>query len=145
MRMASLMLCMLLLAACGKPAGSPCSISGSGFSASHDCATKCLSRWAVNCPDGSRITPGVCAGRKDCNPGSCPDGQACYAFDDPFEERSYCLPENVCGAPLSADARLRWEQDSADAAAAKRAEWAAKFPQRSGTVTAPAEPLKFEP
>ena len=147
MRMAWPMLCMLLLAACGKPAGSPCSITGSGFTSSHDCATKCLSRWAVNCPDGSRVTPGVCAGREGCTPGSCPNGLACYTFDDPFEDRSYCLPDTVCGAPMSADARLRWEQDSADAAAAKRAAWAAKFPKRQGTVTAPAEPLmpKSEP
>lgn len=137
---ALLALATLPLAACGKPAGSPCSISGSGFTASHGCATKCLSRWAINCPDGSSVTPGVCAGREGCTPGSCPEGQACYTFDDPIEERSYCVPETVCGAPMTADARQRWEQDSTDAAATTRAEWAAKFPKRSGTVTAPAAP-----
>lgn len=145
MRIMALIVTIFLLAACGKPAGSPCSITGSGFTASHDCKTKCLSRWGVNCPDGSRVTPGVCAGREGCTPGSCPDGLACYSFDDPIEERSYCLPETVCGSALSADARLSWEQHSADAAAAKRAAWSAKFPPRSGAVTAPAEPPAPKP
>lgn len=140
MKIAAVMLSALLLAACGKPAGSPCSITGSGFTSSHDCSTKCLSRWAVNCPDGSGVTPGVCAGREGCEPGSCPQGQACYAFDDPFEDRSYCLPDNVCGQTLSDADRQRWEQDSFTAAAAMRARYDRKRAQHSGAVTAPGEP-----
>lgn len=139
---ALLTLTVLLLAACGKPAGSPCSITGDGFTARHNCATKCLSRWTVNCPDGSKLTPNVCAGRQDCTPGSCPENQACYSFDDPFEKQSYCVPDTVCGAPMTPAARARWEQDSSDAAAATRAAWAAKFPKRNGGITAPAEPVE---
>jgi hypothetical protein len=131
----------VLLAACGKPVGAPCKITGDGFHARHDCATKCLSRWSVTCPDGSRITPNVCAGRSTCQPGSCPAGQLCYHFDDPFEKRSYCIPDDVCGDLPNADSRRRWETDSAERAAATRAHSEAKRTLRSGAVTSPAEPL----
>ncbi|TAK53884.1 MAG: hypothetical protein EPO25_09070 [Gammaproteobacteria bacterium] len=105
-RLAALLVAGLALAACGDPAGAPCAIRGSGFTSSHDCATKCLALWSVNCPDGSSVQPGVCAGRRGCEAGSCPEGQYCYHFDDPFEERSYCIPDTVCGggtAPPAAE------------------------------------------
>ena len=117
-----------LLAACGKPAGSPCMIKGSGFTASHDCASKCLSRWQVRCPDGEAIMPRVCAGKKDCEPGSCPDGQVCYHFDDPFEARSYCIPDTVCGRAPGLEQRRHWERASRDKAARSRADWNRKTP-----------------
>lgn len=126
-------------AGCGQPAGSACTFQGDGFFSGHDCATKCLARWNVRCPDGRSLPPALCAGREGCTPGSCPDGQVCYSFDDPFEERSYCIPDNVCGEILSSEARLQWEQDSADRAAASRAAMAAKRQHRSGAVSAPAE------
>lgn len=129
-------------AACGKPAGAPCAITGDGFHARHDCATKCLSRWNVICPDGSRVTPNVCAGRETCLPDSCPAAQLCYHFDDPFEERSYCIPEDICGDAPVADVKRRWETESAERAAATRAHYEAKKALRSGAVTAPAEPLQ---
>lgn len=132
----------VLLTACGKPVGAPCKITGDGFHARHDCATKCLSRWSVTCPDGARIMPNVCAGQSSCEPGSCPDGQLCYHFDDPFEERSYCIPRSVCGDLPNADSGSRWEMESAERAAATRAHFEAKRALRSGAVTSPAEPLK---
>jgi hypothetical protein len=127
----------LWLVGCGQSAGAPCAFKGDGFQSRHNCATQCLARWDVRCPDGSDLRPAVCAGRKGCTPGSCPDGQVCYSFDDPFEEVSYCIPDNVCGAATSIDLLRRWEQDSADKAAASRAAMAAKRQHRSGAVTVP--------
>lgn len=121
---------------CGKSAGSPCAITGSGFHARHDCRSKCLSRWRVVCLDGSAIIPGVCAGREGCALGSCPAGQICYHFDDPFEVRHYCIPDDVCGGGLSAEERQRWEQAAAERAAAARA---GRRPAAGGATTVPAE------
>lgn len=130
----------LLLGACGgQSVGTPCAFTGDGFQSRHNCATQCLARWDVQCSDGRELQPAVCAGRADCTPGSCPDGQVCYSFDDSFEERSYCLPDNVCGATTSIDLLQRWERDSAAQAAASRAAMAAKRQHRSGAVKAPAE------
>lgn len=139
-----LTLCFML-PGCGAPAGTACSITGSGFTASHDCATKCLSRWSVNCPDGTRVQPAVCAGKEGCSPGGCPDGHACYHFDDPFELRSYCIPDTVCGPAPDAATRARWEQDAMAVAAAMRAEYEARQQRRSGTPTATAEPAPEPP
>lgn len=144
-RTAGVLALYLVLAGCGDPAGTPCSIKGSGFTASHDCATKCLSLWSVNCPDGSRVVPGVCAGDDGCEPGGCPDGQVCYHFDDPFETLSYCIPDTVCGAAPDAAARAIWEQEAMAAAAATRAEFEARRQRRSGKPTAPAEPISDAP
>ncbi len=119
----------LLVSACGKPVGSTCNITGSGFTSHDECSTQCLSRWRVNCPDGSNLLPQVCAGQETCAPGSCPDGQACYTFDDPFEERSYCVPDNVCGVLTPVD-RAQWELDAAAKAAASRARMASRRPQQ---------------
>ena len=98
----------LLLVGCGKPVGTPCQISGSGFTASHECRHQCLSRWTVTCPDGSRVTPGTCSGAFECTPGSCPEGQVCYHDNDPFDDRSFCLMANTCGV-LSTTALQDWE------------------------------------
>lgn len=133
------------LSACGQPVGSSCMISGSGFTAKDPCAHQCLSRWAVNCPDDRRVTPNVCTGSKDCTPGSCPQGQVCYSFDDPFDERSYCIPDNVCGSNLTSDALRQWEQDSAATAAELRAKYEARRARQSGKVTSEAEPVNAYP
>ncbi len=139
-RHAALLVCAaVILGACGKPVGTPCTITGSGFHARQDCATKCLARWNVACPDGTRVLPNVCAGRETCQPDSCPKGQFCYHFDDPFDERSYCIPDDVCGAPPSAELRLRWETDSLERAAATRSHMRAKHGARTGTTSLPAE------
>ena len=149
LRAAGLMVVMiagLSLAACGDPAGTPCAFTGGGFSLSHDCATKCLALWSVNCPDGSSVMPGVCAGRRGCEPGSCPEGQSCYHFDDPFEERSYCVPNSVCGGLTSHTTRRQWEEDSAAKASQVRREMEFKRSRRSGVGKFPAEPLdKLQP
>lgn len=142
----------LLVTGCGNPVGTPCSIEGSGFTASHDCATKCLARWTVNCPDGATVRPGVCAGVSGCQPGECPSGQVCYHFDDPFETRSYCIPDNVCGMQPDDDVRSRWELDSKAAAAAMRSRYESKRQPRAATAPTmttepaiPAPPESSEP
>jgi hypothetical protein len=144
-RTAGVLALCFVLPGCGEPAGTPCSITGSGFTASHDCATKCLSRWSVNCPDGSRVQPAVCAGEEGCKPGDCPDGQICYHFDDPFEVQSYCIPDTVCRAATDAAARARWEQEAMAVAAALRAEYEAKSQRQSGKPTALAAPISDPP
>ena len=131
----TLLAAALLLQGCGQPAGQVCEITGSGFHARDPCAHKCLSRWAVNCPDGKRVTPKVCTGPANCAPGSCGDGLLCYSFDDPFEERSYCIPESVCG-PLSDREQLRWERGSAEAAQGMREKYKARSnPGKHGGAT----------
>ncbi len=101
----------LLLGACGNPAGTACETEGSGFTASHDCKHRCLSRWGVICPDGSSVAPSTCSGSFGCSPGSCPDGQVCYHDVDPFDDRSFCIVSNTCG-DLSKPALQEWELTS---------------------------------
>ena len=110
-RVSALTALLLILTGCGEPAGTACQITGSGFHASDPCRHKCLSRWAISCPNGERITPNVCTGSFTCTPGSCPEGQVCYHDDDPFDDRSFCVPETVCGE-LSDNALRRWEVDT---------------------------------
>ncbi len=130
-----------LLTACGQTVGTECEISGSGFHAKDPCAHQCLSRWSVNCPNDLRISPKVCTGKAGCTPGSCGPGLACYSFDDPFEERSYCVPDKLCGDDLSPAQLLQWEHDSAATALALREKYAAKQAKRTNQVTkeAPAD------
>ena len=103
----------LSIAACGSPAGTPCETVGSGFTASHDCQHRCLSRWQVTCPDGERVTPGMCSGAFECTPGSCPDGQVCYHDTDPFDDRSFCVADNTCG-DLSDEELVAWERQTVE-------------------------------
>ncbi|MEC7118946.1 MAG: hypothetical protein VXW65_03450 [Pseudomonadota bacterium] len=110
----------LSLVACQSPVGTPCQIQGDGFSARHNCASQCLSRWRVQCPTGQIVSPQVCAGVKNCNIGSCPSGQMCYHFDDPFQTVSYCIPDTVCGNTPSLLERQRWEAQAAQRAAMQR-------------------------
>ena len=125
-------------ASCGKGVGEPCQITGSGFHARDPCRSKCLSRWAVTCPDGRDTVLEICAGESGCTPGSCASGQACYTFNDPFEERSYCLPDNACGQ-VSAESVVLWERTSQDRAAATRAKYQQKKSRRT-TSPAPVDP-----
>jgi hypothetical protein len=138
----------LTLAGCGDRIGTPCEITGSGFTASHNCASKCLSRWTLTCPDGSAIQPKVCAGQSDCAPGGCPQGQACYHFDDAFDEVSYCVPADICGAAVSEQAVRAWEIASDQSAAASRAAQDERERRRQQAIdkgqpqtTRPAQPL----
>jgi len=124
---------------CGDPAGTACDIKGSAFTASHNCRHKCLEYWQVRCPDGNQVTPGVCTGRSDCDVGGCPDDQLCYHFEDPFDVRSYCVPNNVCGAPPEPAAQLQWERTAEARAAAMREKRQQQFnPNRERKTTAPA-------
>ena len=123
-----------LLLACGNSIGTPCSIQGSGFTASHDCSEKCLFYNAIHCPDGQTVVPKICSGAAQCKPGSCPDGQACYSYDDPFEEKSYCIPSNLCGV-LSVEELSDWELSAQHRAGTRRAEWKRKMPSQGEAVT----------
>jgi len=97
-----------LLAGCGDPVGTPCTIKGSGFTASQDCQHRCLSHWHVICPDGEPIKPKTCSGKFGCVPGGCPQGQVCYHDVDPFDDRSFCVAANTCG-DLDAAELQAWE------------------------------------
>jgi hypothetical protein len=66
----------------------------------------------------------------------------CYSFDDPFDERSYCIPDTACGSPLNTGQRLRWEQDSATAAAELRAKYTTRRALQSGTIAPKTEPVE---
>ncbi len=117
-------LAALAAVGCGAAAGEPCATAGSGFAASDPCRSKCLDRWGVECPDGAEVHAGVCAGREGCRPGECPDGQVCYRFNDPFENRTFCIPEGVCpDAPADDADRRRWEELSIERAEKTRAEY----------------------
>ena len=117
----------------GDPAGAACTVRGSGFSLRDSCQSKCLALWSVRCPGAEPVRPAVCAGAKGCTPGSCPQGQACYAFEDPFDDIRYCVPVSVCAVPLDEAATRRWEADAAARAAALRE----RRKPRQGSVTRP--------
>lgn len=120
LRSAAGLVLLALLAGCGQPVGTACTIEGSGFTARHPCASKCLSRWNVRCPNGDVVQPQICAGKSDCQPGSCPTGQVCYHFEDPFDDVSYCLPKTVCGRPLNQQEARNWERHSEERASQLR-------------------------
>ncbi len=143
---------VLLLAGWGGPASTPCLSKGSGLTASHNCRHRCLSRWAVSCPDGNNVTPNTCSGVFACSPGSCPEGQVCYHDTDPFDDRSFCIAADTCGN-LSAAELQRWEvstvaqQNKVIAARlekeARRQQWRKENPDKpttSAAQDAPATP-----
>ncbi len=103
--------CAAFLFSCGDSAGEACQIAGSGFHASDPCRHKCLSRWKITCPDGQRVQPNQCTGTFDCAPGSCPSGQVCYHDNDPFEDRSFCVADRICG-PADTETLKRWEMQT---------------------------------
>lgn len=129
-RVLGALVALAFASACGEPAGSPCEIVGSGFHAHDECRHKCLSRWQLSCPNGERVTPNTCTGAFDCEPGSCPDGQLCYHDDDPFDDRSFCIPADACG-PLDSEAARRFELERVAAQAAVRAARAEKEARRA--------------
>ncbi len=130
---------LLLLFGCGDPPGTACSMTGSGFSASDNCRHRCLQHQNIVCPDGNSISPDICSGKRQCNPGGCPDGQLCYHVNDPFEKESYCVVADICGVQ-TLDVLAAWEQSSLKAAEESMAIWTEKQNRRGELkVTAPAE------
>ena len=127
------------LAGCGDPIGTPCAIQGSGFHASDECRHRCLQYRKITCPGGDLVNPHICSGPKQCVPGSCPDGQTCYHIADPFNEESYCVPSDVCGAMNAAQLR-QWENQSAAIASKLRTEYEARRERRmKGSASSPAD------
>ena len=137
--MISLLATALLTACGGDPIGAPCEFKGSGFSAGDNCRYRCLDTRQIICPDGSSLRPSQCSGASGCEPGGCPDGQVCYAIDDPFNRESYCVPADLCGG-LSPAALDGWEQESFERAAATRALYEEKRRRREAAKAA-GEPL----
>ncbi len=125
---------ILVVGGCGDPIGSACKFTGSGFTASDNCRYRCLEHRSINCPDGSEIKgPKICSGARQCDPGGCTIGQACYHVSDPFNKESYCLPVNLCG-DLSAEEIAQWELGSKTASDKLIAEWQAKKQKIQKTV-----------
>jgi len=111
---------------------------GAGIAVDFRCATKCLELTGVTCLDGSTVRKAVCSGRQGCNPGSCPGGQLCYSFEDPFEEEFYCIPDDICGVPpATAEQRLAWEHESRARSDALRAKFEKRTQRQTGEPTAP--------
>ena len=126
------------LASCGKPAGSPCAIEGSGFTARDPCANKCLERWTITCPGDRDVHAALCSGREECKPGTCPEGQACYSLDDPFDVVNLCVPIEACFERTpSRDELLSWESGSFERSAATRAHYGEKKRRRDGASPKP--------
>lgn len=140
---------VLALAGCGgTPVGEQCKLTTGtmGFGFDDPCTTKCLELETVTCADGSTVRKAVCAGKEGCNPGSCPDGQACYSFEDPFDKEFFCIPDDICDAPpATADERLAWERDSRERSDALRAEYQRRMDRRTGATTSPVAVLEPRP
>ena len=149
MRRSVLGLCpaiLALLTACGgSSVGETCKLKPGalGFGFDDPCRSKCLELEDVICPDGSTVRRAVCAGAEGCQPGSCPAGQLCYSFEDPFEEDFYCIPDDICGAPPAADLRLAWESASRERSEALRAKFQRLKDHRAGNPTS--TPGELEP
>jgi hypothetical protein len=83
-----------------KKVGEPCEKTGEGFTSYDPCAEMCLG-WEITCPNGKKVTPGVCSGAACGGGGSCPSGQVCLQVDS-FAANSRCVPASVCGQNTSA-------------------------------------------
>ena len=114
--------------------GAPCEITGSGFTASHDCRHKCLSRTAIVCPDETKTSPKLCSGVSGCQPGECGDGEICYTVNDPFEQVSYCIPDTVCGLS-SVGEKKAWEAFANQVATQTRLQQEIKEQRRKDGIT----------
>jgi len=130
--------CLLLLSGCGDPIGTTCDFQGSGFTAKDNCRHRCLEHRRIECPDGTAIQGlKICSGSRQCNPGNCPDDQACYHVADPFKKESYCLPVDICGE-LSAEQAMLWESSSKAKSDELIEKWKAKKRKLQQTKPAPA-------
>lgn len=85
------------------PPGEPCETTGDGFTKYDPCAEMCLG-WEITCPNGLKVTPGVCSGVVCGTEGTCPAGQMCVQVDS-FAQNSRCIPSSVCspGSTFSAE------------------------------------------
>ncbi len=120
----------IAFAGCFKdPIGTPCVRKGDGFTARHNCETKCLSIWKIKCPSGEYGNSNVCAGREGCERGSCAKGEVCYQTN---MDRAYCVPESICP---------EWSDPSKHPAVELRQ----LKSRRSSNVTAPAVAATAEP
>lgn len=142
---AALLLTLSLLAGCGDPVGAQCDFQGSGFTASDNCRHRCLEHRTIHCPDGSVVQgPKICSGATQCDPGDCPDDQACYHVRDGFKKQSYCVPTTLCGE-LAPAVKAQWELDSKRISDDLVKQWELKRERMKGNPpTAPAVVLPGE-
>ncbi len=142
---AVLLLMLSLLAGCGDPVGAQCDFQGSGFTASDNCRYRCLEHRTIHCPDGTVVQgPKICSGATQCDPGGCPDDQACYHVRDGFKKQSYCVPTTLCGE-LAPAALAQWELDSKRLSDAMVEQWERKRERmKNNPATAPAVDLPRE-
>lgn len=83
----------LPLTGCDNPApGEACEVSGDGFTRQDPCADTCV-EWAVTCPDGAEVIPGVCSDGACSTDADCGSGWFCAEINMTDSE---CLPEDVC-------------------------------------------------
>ena len=81
------------LAGCARRGvGESCRRTGDSFVSRDPCETMCLA-FPIGCPDGTSVTPNVCAGRQACLHGQCPTGQVCFRVN---VDRSFCVPDTIC-------------------------------------------------
>lgn len=85
----------------GKAMGEPCTITGSGFQRTDDCAHWCMEHWPVTCADGSTLTWAKCSGPMDCDGGGCAEDEVCYQGTN---SSSVCLPRDVCASGWDGEA-----------------------------------------
>jgi len=129
----SILVLAAALTGCGDPMGTPCTLKSGplGFGFSSDCKHQCMALKDVACPDKkTTVRMNVCSGAEGCTPGSCGPGAICYTVPDPFEEESYCVPDDYCGAGLSASELAAWEKAAAQRAAETRAKHDRKPPTK---------------
>jgi hypothetical protein len=95
-------LLLLGVGGCGKRIGADCTVTGSGFQRSDDCAGWCMAHWPVRCANGESRTQARCSGSIRCAGSGCAAGQVCYQGSNSF---AVCLPEDWCDAWSPEDLR----------------------------------------
>jgi hypothetical protein len=82
-----------LASTCGGPdIGEACTATGDGFLRDDPCEYSCVD-WAVDCADGTSVTPDVCSAGECTDDSDCPTGFEC----GPVGSVTFgCLPADTC-------------------------------------------------
>lgn len=76
----------------GSPAGSPCEVTGDGFTRQDPCHHSCID-WEITCEDGSTVVPQACSGGECQTDADCGSGLVCTSVGSFSSE---CLPADTC-------------------------------------------------